>query len=196
MHSDQLLLFFYWLTWCIVHSVLALPSVKLGIENFMGKYYRFYRLTYTLFAFITLGWLVWFHFNLPTELLWQKKLIRYIFAIPLGFFGLVIMAICIKKYFYELSGIQALDKPVAEEKFTLQQQGLHKLVRHPLYLGTLMLVWGIFFYFPTVNNLIACAVMSVYVMIGIRLEEVKLVAEFGEEYINYRKKVPMLIPFT
>jgi protein-S-isoprenylcysteine O-methyltransferase Ste14 len=38
--------------------------------------------------------------------------------------------------------------------------------------------------------------LTVYIIIGTKLEEKKLVLEFGEAYIKYQKEVPMLIPFT
>lgn len=102
------------------------------------------------------------------------------------------MYIC--KYFYELSGIQALQKDKAAVTPTLQQSGLHKYVRHPLYFGTLLFVWGLFLLFPLLSNLIAASSLTVYVFIGIQLEEQKLFLEYGEEYEQYSKRVPKLIP--
>ena len=103
------------------------------------------------------------------------------------------MIICIRKYFYELSGIKALENKTVE-KPTLQQKGLHKYVRHPLYFGTLLFVWGLFLLLPAVSNLIAVVTLTLYVLIGIRLEETKLFSEYGEAYRRYSKTVPMLIP--
>lgn len=103
------------------------------------------------------------------------------------------MVLCIRKYFYELSGIEALENK-AVEKPTLQQNGLHKYVRHPLYFGTLLFVWGLFLMLPAVSNLIAVVVLTIYVLIGIQLEETKLFLEYGEAYKLYSKQVPMLIP--
>ncbi len=91
-----------------------------------------------------------------------------------------------------MSGLQALQKQRA--KNTLQKSGLHQYVRHPLYLGTLLFIWGLFLIFPLLNNLIACMVVTVYTLFGIRLEEKKLILEFGESYVEYAKKVPGLIP--
>jgi len=39
-------------------------------------------------------------------------------------------------------------------------------------------------------------VLTAYIIIGTRLEEKKLVLEFGESYTKYQHEVPMLIPFT
>ncbi len=103
------------------------------------------------------------------------------------------MIICIRKYFYELSGIQALENTPVETP-TLQQKGLHKYVRHPLYFGTLLFVWGLFLLLPFLSNLIAVVVLTIYVLIGIHLEEQKLILEYGEKYKQYSKNVPKLIP--
>jgi methanethiol S-methyltransferase len=40
--------------------------------------------------------------------------------------------------------------------------------------------------------MLACTL--VYLVAGIYLEEQKLIKVFGERYLDYRKKVPMLIP--
>ena len=82
-----------------------------------------------------------------------------------------------------------------EPEGRLQKKGLMKLVRHPIYLGTLMIMFGFFFYSPTQTAMIIAMVTLVYVFIGIRLEEGKLLQEFGEEYREYQKEVPMLIPY-
>jgi protein-S-isoprenylcysteine O-methyltransferase Ste14 len=108
--------------------------------------------------------------------------------------GLVIMIICIRKYFFELSGIQALQKNKTIVTPKLQQNGLHGYIRHPLYFGTLLFVWGLFLLFPLLYNLIAAAAITVYVLIGIKWEEEKLFVEYGEEYKQYSRRVPKLIP--
>ena len=84
----------------------------------------------------------------------------------------------------------------SQVKNTLQQSGLHKYVRHPLYLGTLLFIWGLFLIFPLMSNIIAATTITMYVLIGMRLEEKKLKIQFGESYIEYVKKVPKLIPET
>jgi len=91
-----------------------------------------------------------------------------------------------------MSGLQAIQN--ANIKSTLQQSGLHKYVRHPLYLGTLLFIWGLVLIFPSLSNFIAVIVITIYIHIGIILEEKKLKLQFGECYIEYSKKVPGLIP--
>ena len=102
------------------------------------------------------------------------------------------MYISLKKYFVLLSGIRAVyeKSPVPELKIN----GIHRYVRHPLYTGTIMVVWGFYFLFPHLNNLIAVILLTLYVIIGIRFEEKKLIVEFGTQYLDYKKRVPALVP--
>lgn len=193
--DQQLLLLAFWISWCALHSLLAFNQVKNMAEKMLGSSYRFYRLGYSILAALTLGLLLYYHFSIPAQLFWENKILRFLFAIPLILCGGLVMGVCIKKYFYELSGVQALTASFEKPVVTLQQHGLHKYVRHPLYLGTLLFVWGIFSYFPMLNNLIACGVMTIYVLIGIMLEEEKLIIEYGQQYVDYKENVPKLFPY-
>jgi steroid 5-alpha reductase family enzyme len=87
--------------------------------------------------------------------------------------GLIIMIICLRKYFYELSGIQAFqkDKPAANPK--LQLSGLHEYLRHPLYFwNTTFCMWHILL-FPLLSNSIAPYTLSImYLWYQIRRSKV------------------------
>ncbi len=48
----------------------------------------------------------------------------------------------------------------------------------------------------TAGHLMFSAVMTAYMLIGIQFEERDLVKIFGDDYRNYRERVPMLIPVT
>ncbi|MEM7062171.1 MAG: methanethiol S-methyltransferase [Cyanobacteria bacterium P01_B01_bin.77] len=72
--------------------------------------------------------------------------------------------------------------------------GPYNYVRHPLYVGFLLAFWAT----PTmtVAHLVFALVITLYVLAAIQLEERDLVNAYGEDYKNYRRRVPMLIPFT
>ncbi len=69
---------------------------------------------------------------------------------------------------------------------------LYKLVRHPLYIGWLIIFWAA----PvmTVAHLIFAVGTTAYILIAIRFEEHDLEAALGPEYTAYRKRTPMLLP--
>jgi methanethiol S-methyltransferase len=70
---------------------------------------------------------------------------------------------------------------------------LYRQVRHPLYVGWLMIFWAT----PTmtVAHLVFAIMTTAYILVAIQFEERDLVAEHPE-YAEYRKRVPMLMPFA
>jgi methanethiol S-methyltransferase len=70
---------------------------------------------------------------------------------------------------------------------------LYRWVRHPLYVGWLVIFWAT----PTmtVTHLLFALMTTVYILIAIQFEERDLVAALPE-YSEYRKRVPMLVPGT
>ena len=72
-------------------------------------------------------------------------------------------------------------------------RGPYRWVRHPLYFCVLVLIWSN----PslTADRLLFNVLWSAWIWVGTTLEEGDLVADFGDAYREYRRKVPMLIPW-
>lgn len=72
--------------------------------------------------------------------------------------------------------------------------GMHGRVRHPLYVGHLLMMTG----WSVGSGLAACYVLTVFAVVTgvvmIRLEEKELEQRFGEVYREYKKNVPALVP--
>lgn len=73
-----------------------------------------------------------------------------------------------------------------------RQPLLYKWIRHPLYSGFFLAFWAT----PqmTQGHLLLAVGMSVYMLIAIRYEERDMIRLFGERYVEYRRKVGMLVP--
>jgi protein-S-isoprenylcysteine O-methyltransferase Ste14 len=83
----------------------------------------------------------------------------------------------------------------ARNEKKLVTDGLYALVRHPQYTGLFIALFGEgVVHWPT---LFSVGLLPVIIFIYYRLakrEEQKVIAEFGQEYLDYKKRVPMFIP--
>lgn len=192
MLIDHVILAILWIVYCVLHSVLAATSLKKRLQLKLGKKYKHYRLFYTLFSFIFLIWLIYFQINIQTSQLYQLNFLILIIGLLISFAGLIIMIICIGKYFISLSGLRSLAQETVSSELMIR--GIHKHVRHPLYLGTFAFIWGLFLLLPYLSLLITNSIITLYTLIGIRLEERKLESEFGQKYSQYKAEVPKLFP--
>lgn len=164
------------------------------MQKLLRSQFRYYRFYYSLFAFMYLIPLIYLQCTVESIRLWGKSFFIIEFpGVLMLIAGLTMMLICMKRYFFEVSGIKVFKKGSKLPR-ELQTEGLHSVVRHPLYLGTLLFIWGCFLLFPLLSNLIACCLINIYTIAGIQIEERKLMNEFGEQYRHYSTKVPMLIP--
>lgn len=86
------------------------------------------------------------------------------------------------------------DGGTAEPTTHLQVGGVYRLVRHPLYLGWGLVVFGAAH--MTGDRLVFAAVSVLYLAIAIPWEERGLAAAFGQEYERYRQQVRWrVVPF-
>ena len=192
MTSEHVLLAVLWMLYGIVHSVLANTTVKRRIQQNLGAYYKYYRLTYNLIAFAGLIAIVLFQVSIDSIPLFKPNKFSDILGGLITVSGALLMFICIKKYFAGFSGLHSFWKEEAPDQLIMS--GVHRFVRHPLYLGTFAFIWGLVILFPTLSLLISNSVITIYTLIGIQFEERKLLAAFGDQYREYQRKVPKIIP--
>ena len=192
MLLNHIILATLWIVYGVLHSVLASVGVKSKMKQALGKNFKHYRLAYTIFAALTLAALVWYQVSIETVRFYKPSFI----VVGLGYLvtitGFGIMLTCIKKYFMSLSGLRSLLQETVYPELIIS--GIHRHVRHPLYLGTFVFIWGLFILVPLLSLFIANFIITVYTLLAIPFEEKKLVAEFGEQYKAYQKTVPKIFP--
>jgi protein-S-isoprenylcysteine O-methyltransferase Ste14 len=82
----------------------------------------------------------------------------------------------------------------AQRAQRLATSGAYARVRHPQYLGFVLIMSGFLLQWPT---LVTLAMYPVLVLMYARLakrEEAEMLAQFGEEYRRYKEAVPALLP--
>jgi protein-S-isoprenylcysteine O-methyltransferase Ste14 len=178
----------------IQHSVMARPFFKRWIKEHIPEAAE--RSTYVMttnaamialfFLWQPIGSTIW-DITLPFA--------RWVvYAVFFAGWALVFVATCLISHF-DLFGLRQgwyyfRGKPCPQLNFVMP--ALYKYVRHPLYIGWLMVFWAA----PTmtVGHLLFSMLTSAYILVAVQFEERDLVAAHGPDYANYRKQVPMFIP--
>jgi len=72
--------------------------------------------------------------------------------------------------------------------------GIYSRVRHPQYFGWILAHVGISILLSALYSMLFSPVLIILVYLVSKKEENELIKEFGEEYEDYKRQVPMLIP--
>lgn len=76
----------------------------------------------------------------------------------------------------------------------LLTNGIYGVVRHPQYAGIFLAVFGQLLHWPTLATLTLAPLIGLAYVHLARREEKRLVERFGEAYVAYRQRTPMLFP--
>jgi len=179
----------------VQHSVMARPAFKTWWTRIIPAAAE--RSTYVLFSSLALIALFWFWQPLGGQVWNVSSPNGASFLYGVYAFGwLLLLYVSFIIDHFDLFGLRqvwrnlvgAPDTPVP-----FVTPWLYRQVRHPLYIGWLTLVWAT----PSmsVTHLVFALGSTVYILVGVRFEERDLIAAHPE-YAEYRRRVPMLIPFT
>jgi methanethiol S-methyltransferase len=191
---DHLWLFFFWVIYFFVHSLFASIKLKSYVEQLFPNRFKYYRLIYNIVSLVLLMPILWFSTHMHKQYLVPQSEFLMFFGLLMAVAGAILGKISFGHYdAKEFLGLRQI-KLESTEKPKLQTKGVLKYTRHPLYLATILIVVGFWIMSPTTSNLVTVVAIILYLYIGIRLEERRLIAEFGEEYVEYKKKTPILLP--
>ena len=189
----MLLLAFAWLLYGAIHSFMASNYFKNFVVKILGKYFRFYRLIYNVLAFVLLIPVFAVQFSSEKEMLWQISIYQPVIGKFITICGVLFVFRALQGY--DLLEFSGLDFNKKQEQGEFKSDGLLKYMRHPIYFGILISVWGIFLADASTRSLTSAVAITIYLFVGIYFEEKKLLAVFGEKYKRYQQEVTMLIPF-
>lgn len=184
-----------WLSFGWVHSWLAGARAKALLRPSLGPYYR---LVYNLFATAHVGAIVafgaWaFDDGRPVEPFagWRPMIDMVAVA------GWCVMILALRTYdLGRLAGTAQVrahrnGRPWDDDE-PLIASGFHAYVRHPLYAAGFLILWGAAW---TDLGLATAAWGTLYLVIGARFEERRLIRLYGDTYREYRRRVPAFVPW-
>jgi len=192
---------FWWILFSIglygvIHSILASHSAKKWVEKWVGAeiYKRYYRLFFSLQAFFLFLPVLALTVLLPDMRIYRipRPWVWLTIIIQLGAVYLLLNSIFQTGALRFTGFAQAFNVKEAERSLPLVERGLYRFVRHPIYTCMLLITW--LFPFMSWNVLAIALGVTIYNIIGAHLEERKLLLEFGEDYLVYRRKTPFMIP--
>jgi len=188
-----------WTGYVSLHSFLISIRFTNLMIRLLKNYYAFFRLFYVTISLILLIPLINY-----TSQLDDKVIITY--ESPVSIIRYILISGSLLMFFWafffnydslSFFGIRQILNLGKEKKINPQEgikrNGLLGIMRHPMYLALIIYLWCQTF---RVVDIVINSLLTIYVIVGTMLEERKLVLEFGDEYIKYKKEVPMLIPFT
>ena len=177
------------------HSLMARPSFKKRWTRIVPEPLE--RSTYVLFSGLFLVPIIMLWQSLP-GVIWQlenESLALLLTAIATLGFGYLLFASFLTNHF-ELFGLRqawlfAMGKPYTPLDF--QTNWLYRFSRHPIMAGLLIVFWAT----PdmTVTRFVLAVMLTVYVFVGVKIEERTLIQQFGETYTDYQRRVGMFFTF-
>ena len=185
-------LIFATVLWGVVHSLLASIGFKNFLRRILGnRFMNFYRLLYNIFALVSILPILYLMVSLPDKTLYQAPVPwSYLMRAGQVLSVLFLFIAVLQTDVLSFAGLRQLFQE--EETGSLVTSGLYRSVRHPLYTFSLLILW----LSPSmsINAFIVYAAFTIYILIGIVFEERKLVREFGNVYLEYKSRTPMLFP--
>jgi protein-S-isoprenylcysteine O-methyltransferase Ste14 len=193
MLPPPLLILFGFAAYGVLHSYLASKAAKDLARRVIGESAtaRVYRLFFNLVGVVTLYPILVITLTFPDQVLYTAPgFLKEIFSI-VQIIGLLLVVISIEKTgLGDFLGTGQLFRGAEAPK--LVTDGPYAWVRHPLYLGTMLVLW----FNPSMTNNWAAFSLgaSLYFIVGAIYEERSMEAFFGKEYHRYKAKTPMFVP--
>lgn len=193
------------LLFAFIHSITVSKKMKKVCSDFFGETFMrvYYRSLYNAVSCITAGTAFYLIHQVPDRQLWTAPawLLWIMHAIQLA--GVAFGSLAFRHFdtgeflglrqitrYWKRGEVEGNIEGLTQNE--LVTTGAYGIVRHPLYLAGII----IFTFNPNVtrNSLTISVLADLYFLFGAFIEERRFIRIFGDRYLEYRKRVPRLIP--
>ena len=182
LHLTWLILLNYWLI-----SGFRAKKVK-SQESFFSRFFQYW--LPLIAAALLLGPGEWFGHSLIRENFVPHSNLVGIIGLSICVSGAIIA--CWSRYLLGANWSLSVQE---KESHELIQQGMYKIVRHPIYTGLLLLFTGNAIIVGDYRGIIAVGIVFISFWWKLKKEEKVLTAIFKHQYTDYQKKTKAIIPF-
>ena len=178
----------------VQHSVMARTGFKRWWMRFIPEPIE--RSTYVLLSSLVSILLFWKWRSMTAEVWSIENPVGHSILTGLFWMGwaLVVIGSFLISHF-DLLGLRQVYLHLKGRRYTdvgLKSPSCYRFVRHPIMLGYVIVFWSTAH--MTAGHLLFAVIMTVYILIGVRLEEKDLLTIHGAAYERYRQEVSMLLP--
>ncbi len=170
------------------HSAFARSPVQAWMRRVFPE--RLLRTVYVWIASILLMLVCWLWQPIGGQVFRTTGLPTLVHS-AVGLSGLLLIVLSVRA----IDGLELAGIRQSHVSVSLQITGPYRIVRHPLYLGWILLVFA-----PanmTGDRLVFAAITSAYLLVAIPWEERSLEAAFGGDYTRYKQQVrSRVIPYV
>lgn len=191
---DLALLQGYWLAYFALHSVLASLGVKRRVAAAHAALMPAYRLAFNSLSVLLLLPVLWHMFQHPGPMLWHWQGGAAWLANGLALLACLGFLLSLKYYdTHEFLGLRQICSHTrsVEDQEHFHLSPFHRFVRHPWYFFGLVMLWT---RDMNASLLLSSVMITLYFIIGSRLEEKKLLIYHKDIYRHYMERVPGLLP--
>ncbi len=190
------------------HTVCAQKGFKDLLSTYLGDWFEAYcwRFIYcciSVYLYFELA-IPFIFMNLPNEqwFAWPAWFQQYSMIVSMiGNWGFILVLVELDFLYYfgfkqlASGGVNFIKKkgvPLEEKLNPLKTKYFYGMCRHPLYFFVILML------LPSANSVagaFSLALLILYLLVGLPIEERKLVKIYGDDYVAYQKKTAMFIPF-
>lgn len=190
------------IAFALIHSLMVAERTKRATAAAIGEplVRRYYRLSFTLISIASTLAVAYVIYITPDIHIWSAPLWL---AITMNMARALALVFAVRSFRgFDLAEFMGVAQAARAEdtgdiegmtsSARLIRDGGYAVVRNPLYFAGIALVSLA----PTItrNGLVVTAIADAYFIFGALIEERRMLARFGCEYLSYKKDVPLLLP--